>query len=265
LRIAVIGHGKMGAALLSQWRNVPGHSFFVIDPAFAAGAEPPRGRGDVHFLAARPAVADCQFDLLIVAVKPQMIDAILSAYRPCLSADGFIASVAAGCSIARLQSIIGAVPVIRIMPNLPAAIGAGVSGLCADRSATAAQRGTVEALMKAAGLAVWVDDEDKLDRLTAIAGSGPGYVFEFARSYAEAAEALGFSAAEARQLVLGTIGGTAAMALGSDTDLSDLRNSVTSKNGTTAAGLAAFNGDGALSGLLKATLDAAYARAIALR
>lgn len=254
----------MGAALLTQWRQVAGHEFFVIDPAIK-DAGPAEGPGNVTFLAAPPTEGDCRFDMVIVAVKPQLIDTVLADYRSLLAMDGFVASIAAGCSIARLQAIIGTVPVIRIMPNLPAAIGAGVSGLCADATASTAQRRAVEALMQAAGMILWVDDEDMLDRFTAIAGSGPGYVFEFARSYVEASQALGFSAADARKLVLGTIGGSVAMALSSDAPLDELRESVTSKNGTTAAGLAALNGDGTLSGLLQATLDAAYGRAVALR
>lgn len=261
MRIALIGHGKMGAALLAQWRRLPGHDFIVIDPAAGAATS----HGNVRFLTAAPAVADCRFDMLIVAVKPQLIDTVLGDYRSRLAKNGFVASIAAGCSIARLQAVIGAVPVIRIMPNLPAAIGAGVSGLCAADSASAAQRSAVETLMQAAGQTIWVDDEDRLDRFTAIAGSGPGYVFEIARAYAEAAEALGFSAADARKLVLATVNGSAAMALGDPASLTELRDSVTSRNGTTAAGLAALNGDGSLSRLLTATLDAAYVRATELR
>ena len=277
MRIALIGHGKMGAALLTQWSKVgdrdgAAHSFVVIDPA--ADTDGPKnsdGANDtgvehrITYLRTPPPVAESAFDLVIVAVKPQIVDAVLPDYAPRLAAGGFVASIAAGCSIARLKALAGGVPVVRIMPNLPAAIGAGVSGLCADPAATEAQRATIQALMEAAGTALWVDDEDKLDRLTAVAGSGPGYVFEIARTYVAAAEALGFSSDEARQLVLGTMAGTIAMAQSSDEDLAALRTSVTSKNGTTAAGLDALNGDDGLSARMRATVDAAYARAIALR
>nr|WP_280635670.1 pyrroline-5-carboxylate reductase dimerization domain-containing protein [Erythrobacter sp. A6_0] len=105
-----------------------------------------------------------------------------------------------------------------------------------------------------------------LDRATAVAGSGPGYVFEIARSYVAAAEKLGFDPDQARALVLGTMEGTIAMALANpDTPLEELRNSVTSKGGTTAAGLDALNGDGGLSDKLDATLTSAYNRAVELR
>jgi pyrroline-5-carboxylate reductase len=142
LRIALIGHGKMGAALLAQWRKIDdrdfvNHHFFVIDPA----ADPEAGGFDrVTFLRAPPPVAGSAFDLVIVAVKPQIVDAVLPDYASRLAEGGFVASIAAGCSLARLSALAGGVPVIRIMPNLPAAIGAGVSGLCADRSATESLR-----------------------------------------------------------------------------------------------------------------------------
>ena len=270
MRIGLIGYGKMGAALLSQWLAVapeqfPDHQFVVIDPAIDTGKTAADDGSRVTFLAEPPSVAECAFDLLIVAVKPQMLDQVLPLYAERLAESGFVASIAAGCSITRLRSLTGGAPAVRIMPNLPAAIGAGVSGLCADLSVTEGQRGAVETLMSAVGTALWVEDEDRLDRLTAIAGSGPGYVFEIARSYVEATRSLGFEPQVAKQLVLGTLAGSIAMAQGSDQELDELRTSVTSKGGTTAAGLAALNGDGSLERLLKATLDAAYARAVELR
>lgn len=268
LRIALIGNGKMGGALLSQWcsvldRDFPHTKFFVIDPMSSNSRS--IELNCVVYLNAPPAVSECRFDLVIVAVKPQVVDEVLSLYAQRLSPDGFVASIAAGCSIKRMQALSGGAAVVRVMPNLPAAVGAGVSGLCADDKATAAQRSIVERLMKAAGSTIWVEDEDMLDRLTAIAGSGPGYIFEIARNYVDAAEALGFSPADARQLVLGTMAGAVAMAQGSTESLGALRTSVTSKNGTTAAGLEALNGDNQLGPRFQATLAAAYERAVELR
>ena len=120
--------------------------------------------------------------------------------------------------------------------------------------------------MARTGTAITVDAEDKLDRVTAVAGSGPGYVFEIARTYVAAAQELGFSAQEARAMVLGTMAGTVAMAQADEAgDLEALRNSVTSKGGTTAAGLDALNGDDTLTRLMRSTLQAAYDRAVELR
>lgn len=268
MKIALVGNGKMGGALLAQWcktskRDFPEARFFVIDPMNKHNTS--ENLDHVTYLSEPPAVAECAFDLVIVAVKPQIVAEVLPDYAARLAPEGFVASIAAGCSLARLHTLSGGAAVVRVMPNLPSAIGKGVSGLCADAHATEAQRALIEGLMQAAGTAIWVPDEDKLDRLTAVAGSGPGYVFEIARSYVEAAEGLGFSADDARQLVLGTMAGTLAMAQSSSESLEDLRTNVTSKNGTTAAGLACLNGDGALSARFRDVLDAAYARAVELR
>lgn len=265
----MVGYGKMGAAIVAQWRaaaneRFAGHNFVVIDPALASDA--PSDDARIAYLAEPPPPADCAFDLVIAAVKPQVIDRVLPDYAARLAPGGFVASIAAGCSLERIRTLAGGAPAIRIMPNLPAAIGRGVSGLCADDQATDTQRDMIETLMAAVGTVVWVADEDGLDRLTAVAGSGPGYVFELARSYVAAVKAMGFDAPTARQLALGTLSGAIAMAEAQDeTPLEALRDSVTSKGGTTAAGLAALNGDGLLDARFAATFDAAYARAVELR
>lgn len=256
----------MGSAMLDQWVNavgsrLPDHHFTVIDPQ----ADPADSSQHVTIRQDVNELGNTRFDCIIVAVKPQIVDAVLPEYADRLTEGGFVASIAAGCSIARLTRLAGGAPVVRIMPNLPAAIGKGVSGLCAAENASKAQCDAIEKLVRENGEAVWVDDEDKLDRLTAISGSGPGYVFEIARSYVAAAEELGFTNDEARKLVLGTIIGTATMARDADQDLETLRNSVTSKNGTTQAGLEALNSDGALDTRLRAVANAAYSRAVELR
>ncbi len=267
MQVLIIGCGKMGGALLSQWarghdgNKEGGHAtvFTVIDP-FAPAV--PEG---VTLLKNDSTVGDRLFDIIVIAIKPQMIEEVLPAHVGRLAPGGFFLSIAAGFSIGRLAGLSGGKPVIRVMPNLPAAIGQGVSGLCPSADATEAMCASAEALMRLAGTVVRVPDEDSLDRLTAVAGSGPGYVFELARSYVSAANALGFSPEVARELVLQTLAGSIAMAQGSDLSLEELRNSVTSKNGTTEAGLKALNADGGLDERLSATVNAAYARAIELR
>ena len=151
------------------------------------------------------------------------------------------------------------------MPNLPAAIGAGVSGICASDDIAEDQMSHAREMMARTGTVIPVASEDALDRVTAVAGSGPGYVFEIARAYVEAARELGFDRREAEAMVLSTLQGTIAMAQQGDGTLEELRDSVTSKNGTTAAGLEALNGEGQLSTLFSRTLSAAYDRAVELR
>ncbi|WP_368735718.1 pyrroline-5-carboxylate reductase family protein [Erythrobacter sp. SN021] len=255
----MVGCGKMGSALLSQWMQ-GAEAITVVDPA---GSVVPEG---VALVADRAEIADRKFDLIVAAVKPQLIDDILADYADMLAPGGYVLSIAAGYSAARLSRLMGDAPVIRTMPNLPAAIGRGVSGICAGPHAGDKHIAHAQDFMGRAGTTVTVDSEDKLDRVTAVAGSGPGYVFEIARAYTEAAMAQGFDEEEARAMVLGTIGGAIAMASEPGApSLEDLRNSVTSKGGTTAAGLNALNGDGGLSTRLHDTLKAAYDRAVELR
>ena len=249
----------MGSALLSQWVEGP-EAITVVDPA---GSDVPDG---VALIADRAEIADRKFDLIVAAVKPQLIDDILADYASMLAPGGYVLSIAAGYSAARLSRLMGDAPVIRTMPNLPAAIGRGVSGICAGPHAGDEHIAHAQDFMGRAGTTVTVDSEERLDRVTAVAGSGPGYVFEIARAYTEAAIAQGFDEEEARAMVLGTIGGAIAMASEPGApSLEDLRNSVTSKGGTTAAGLNALNGDGGLSTRLHDTLKAAYDRAVELR
>ncbi|MEO1968111.1 MAG: pyrroline-5-carboxylate reductase [Sphingomonadaceae bacterium] len=254
-----MGCGKMGGALLHHWLSGD-ENFTIVDPFLE---KTPNGVRSVND---RAEIAGETFDVIIVAIKPQMIDEVLPDYRPMLADGGYAMSIAAGASIARIAALMGGAPVIRVMPNLPAAVGKATSGLCPADNATDDQIAHATEMMERAGTAVAVDSEDMLDRVTAVAGSGPGYVFEIARAYIAAAEDLGFDAEQARTLVLGTMEGTIAMALAhADMSLEDLRNSVTSKGGTTAAGLDALNGDGTVSGKLRDTVHAAYDRAVELR
>lgn len=249
----------MGGALLKHW-NTGNENFTVADPFLDSAPRNVRLVKDISSISGE------KFDVIIVAIKPQMIDEVLPAYRPLLVAGGYVLSIAAGASLARLASAMGSAPIIRVMPNLPAAVGKATSGLCPSQNTDSDQLAHARDLMERAGVVVSVKDEDMLDRITAVAGSGPGYVFEIARAYISAAREMGFDEEQARQLVLGTMEGTVAMALvHPDISLEDLRNSVTSKGGTTAAGLEALNGDGTLSRKLRETVEAAYRRAVELR
>mgnify|MGYP003112763108 FL=1 len=249
----------MGGALLEYWKRGD-ESYTIVDPFLEQAPE------GVALVKDKAALGDKRFDVIIVAVKPQMIDDILPAYAPVLSDGGYVVSMAAGASIARISQVMGDAPVIRIMPNLPAFVGKATNGLVAGPGVSDDQRKHATMMMERTGTVVEVADEDQLDRVTAVAGSGPGYVFELARAYVAAAEGIGFSHEQARALVLGTLEGTIAMAIDQhDQSLEDLRNSVTSKGGTTAAGLDALNGDGAVSRKFEETLQAAYKRAVELR
>ena len=249
----------MGSALLEQWSKGP-ETITVVDPGQESVP------GGARLVSDRAALDNERFDCIIVAVKPQMIDDIMPDYVEHLAPDGYVISIAAGYSSARLSATMGDASVIRVMPNLPAAIGRGVSGIFASPAASEAHLAHAQEFMARAGTTVTVDTEEQLDRVTAVAGSGPGYVFEIARAYVEVAMEHGFTEEQARDMVLGTMGGAIDMAAEPGAlSLEELRNSVTSKGGTTAAGLNALNGDGGLTERLRATLQACYDRAVELR
>ena len=249
----------MGSALLEYW-NKGDEKFTIVDPFLETAPD------NTRLVKSREEISTEQFDLIIVAIKPQMIEQELPAYSTMLSGKGYVLSIAAGTSIVRLSGAMSGAPIIRVMPNLPAAIGKGTSSLVAGLGVNDKHRSHAIELMERTGTVLEVESEDMLDRATAVAGSGPGYVFEIARMYVAAAEELGFSREDARTLVLGTIEGTVAMAIADDENsLETLRDNVTSKGGTTAAGLEALNGDDALSAKMRDTLTAAYDRARELR
>ncbi|QCO57766.1 pyrroline-5-carboxylate reductase (plasmid) [Pseudorhodobacter turbinis] len=259
MKILLIGCGKMGGAMLRQWVNHDGNQFTVADPAVTELPE------RVTHVTKATSLPQAEFDVIVIAIKPQLIPELLPEYIPALKPGGCFVSIAAGCSIATLTGIVGDAAIIRVMPNLAAMVGMGVSGLYANPSCSEHQITEVTAFIAQTGSCVRVASEDEIDRLTAVSGSGPGYVFEFMRSYVDAAKRLGFDEQTSRALVFDTIAGTVETARQSDASLEELRNSVTSKNGTTQAGLDALRRDGQLDALLDDTLKAAYHRAVKLR
>ncbi|XBQ17433.1 MAG: pyrroline-5-carboxylate reductase [Oceanicaulis sp.] len=257
--VLMVGCGHMGGALLARWAELGGVDFTVLDPA---SPELPDG---VALHTTPDTLGEARFDAIVVSVKPQLIDAAIPPAARFVKEDGFALSIAAGAPTATISKAAGGRPSVRLMPNMPARIGRGVSGLYAQDRVRPAQRDLTERMGEAVGTALWLADEDQIDRITAAAGSGPGYVYEFARVYQKAAEELGFDADQARALVLETIAGCMELAAETGQDFETLRDSIMSKGGTTAAGVNALNGDDQLTGRLKATLQAAYDRACELR
>jgi pyrroline-5-carboxylate reductase len=259
MKILLIGCGKMGGAMLRQWASEDAYHFTVADPAATAL---PDGVSHVSKTTDLPAGA---FDVILIAIKPQMIADVLPDYAPALKSGGCFVSIAAGCSVATIAGVVGDAAIVRVMPNMGAMVGLGVSGMFANKACSKAQLADVTALIALTGTCVQLASEDEIDRLTAVSGSGPGYVFEMMRSYVEAAKSVGFDQATARTLVFDTIAGAVETARQSDASLEELRNSVTSKNGTTQAGLEQLMRDSQLDALFHDTVHAAYARADALK
>lgn len=259
MKILMVGCGNMGGAMLRRWLEAVPADYTAVNRTPSVVPAGVRHAGSPQALEGE------RFDALVIAVKPQQIGELVPAYAPLLKDEGCFISIAAGYSVASMKRLLGARPVIRIMPNLPAQIGRGVNGIYADPDCRETHRALADRLARATGLAVWLDTEDEIDRITAVAGSGTGYVFEIARAYVAAAERMGFAPETARTLVLETLAGAVEMAQHSERSLEDLRNSVMSRKGTTEAGINALRRDGLLEQLLVETTEAAYARACELR
>jgi len=199
-------------------------------------------------------------DTLILAVKPQDMARALQVLRPQLELHRpLVISIAAGLSVAQLQQWCGAgVPIVRAMPNRPALVGAGATGLYASQDVSRSFRDRASAILSAAGLVVWVDDESLMDVVTAVSGSGPAHFFRMAEALAAAGRQHGLPETTALQLARATLQGAGMMAT-SDADLSALRASVTSKGGTTAAALDSFESQG-LDAVVEAAVSAAVRR-----
>ena len=249
-RIAFVGSGNMGSAMIGaaidRLRIAPGQIVASdIDAAQGAALE---GRYGIHTSTANAAAVEGA-DLVVLAVKPQVLPAVLDDLGGQIPPQAAVLSIVAGATLGTLVEGLRHTAVVRSMPNTPAQIGEGMTVWMATVGTTAAQREQVQALLQAMGQEIEVREEKYLDMATAVSGSGPAYVFLFMESMVEAAVYLGFSRPVARQLVLQTVIGAARFANESGRELAELRNMVTSPGGTTAEALYAME-----RGKLRATV-----------
>ena len=197
-------------------------------------------------------------EVLVLAVKPQQLRAVAQALAPRLQPAQLVISIAAGIRLADLQRWLGGHGrLVRVMPNTPALIGAGVSGVFAAAAVDAAGRAAAQSILEAVGTVVWLDAEAQIDAVTAVSGSGPAYVFYFIESLQAAAEAQGFDRAAARQLALETFSGAVKLAQSSSEELASLRAKVTSKGGTTERAISIMEAAGVKQSIGKAVAGAA--------
>ena len=231
--LVLLGCGKMGTALLTGWlaAGVPAASVWVIEPnptdwLKASGVHLNQG------VPPAPAVA-------LLAVKPQMMGAALPALQALGNGKTLFVSIAAGTSIAAFEAVLGDLtPIVRTMPNTPAMVGRGITGICANTHAGAVGLALARELMLAVGQVVELEGEHQIDAVTAVSGSGPAYVFHLIEAMAAAGVAEGLSAEVAMQLARATVCGAGELAYQSSEPASQLRINVTSPGGTTAAALA---------------------------
>lgn len=263
--IALVGAGNMGFAMLKGWLAQTPHHFTVIEPSdeLRARAE---GAGASAFAREDALPADYSPDAVIVATKPQVVGKVAERYMPRLSDRGLFISVAAGVAIRTIAECTGdGCAIIRAMPNTPALVGEGMTVCCPNQRVTTDQRRLAEDLLSAIGRVVFVDDEGLMDAVTAVSGSGPAYFFHFIEALTQAGVRAGLDAPLALLLARQTAYGAAKLAEESEDQPSELRQRVTSPNGTTAAALdVLMRPDTGLSQLLTEAVDAARRRSVEL-
>lgn len=267
MKITFLGGGNMAAALIGGMlaRGFDAAGLQVLELDAAAGARLTKAFGVRATPDLDAAALDCE--VLVLAVKPQQMRAALAPLAGRLHGQ-LVISIAAGLRLAELARWLGAPGqphrrLVRCMPNTPALCGAGVTGLYAAPEVDADGRDSADRILAAVGTTIWVDEEARLDAITAISGSGPAYVFHFIEALEAAALAQGFAAADARRLALGTVAGAVRLASESVDSAAELRRKVTSKGGTTEAALASLAAAGWHDALL-AAVAAAAARSRAL-
>lgn len=266
-RVVLVGCGNMGFAMLSGWLaagKLKAGDTAVIEPneelrqrAATLGAVTSPER-DGFNPAKKP-------ETVVIAVKPQVIRDVLTQYADWGGGATTFVSVAAGTPISTFTQILGeSTPVIRCMPNTPAAIGKGMMVTFANEAVTPDTSARVEDLLSASGEVATIPDEKLMDAVTAVSGSGPAYIFHFIECLTAAGENVGLPTETAKLLAMQTVYGAATLAAESRTDPGELRRQVTSPNGTTHAALQVLMGDDRLKNLLTEAVVAARDRGIEL-
>jgi len=258
--VVLVGCGQMGSAMLRGWlKSEAATRFVVVEPAGVSEALASLPSVDGYRTA--PELPDALApDAVVFAVKPQVINDIVPAYRRLVRPGTVFMSIAAGTTIANLSAHLGDAAIVRVMPNTPAAIGRAISVACANRQVTAAQRQLCDALLAAIGESAWVEDEGLLDPVTAVSGSGPAYVFLLIETLAEAGVKAGLPSELALRLAKATVAGAGELALVSSEPPARLRENVTSPGGTTRAALDVLMAEDGLAALMNRAVAAATRR-----
>ncbi|WP_329742589.1 pyrroline-5-carboxylate reductase [Dyella sp. A6] len=244
-RITFIGGGNMARSLIGGLRTTgaAADTICIAEPQAAAREALCRDFGISAF--ADNAQAAAEAEVIVLAVKPQVMPAIREGLRDNLQRNHpLLISIAAGVRLDQLERWFGALPIVRCMPNTPALIGAGATGLVANARVSAPQRAQAQRILDAAGLTRWIDDEQLMDTVTALSGSGPAYFFALVEALEDAAVAQGLPRDTARALAVQTCLGAGRMLAESGEAPGELRRRVTSPNGTTQAALESFAADG---------------------
>jgi pyrroline-5-carboxylate reductase len=258
--LALVGAGKMGGALIAGWldNGLDPKAVTVFDPSPPEDSLAFLKRAGVAVVAAPD--SGPQAAVIVVAVKPQIIKAVLPTLRPLIGGKTIGVSIAAGTTLATLEGGLGPIALVRAMPNTPAQVGRGITAAVANRQVGVPGKALVGSLLDAVGATVWLDDEALIDAVTAVSGSGPAYVFLLAECLEAAAIEAGLPPAVAAQLARATVAGAGELLHRSELPAGQLRKNVTSPNGTTAAALDVLMGEGGLRPLMIKAVAAAAKR-----
>jgi len=259
LKIGFIGGGNMASALIGglAGKLTAGVNIHVVDLNADALQNLQQQFGVATGQQIDAAMASC--DVIVLAVKPQQMKEVAMQLRPHVSSQ-LVLSIAAGIRAVDLSRWLnGHSAIVRTMPNTPALIGKGITGMVAMAGVSGEQRDAADAIMRAVGATVWLDDEALIDPVTAVSGSGPAYVFYFIEAMQQAAQEMGLSAEQGTQLAIATFVGASQLAAQSSEPVSLLRERVTSKGGTTYAALTSMEGSG-VKAAIGAAMKAAAAR-----
>jgi pyrroline-5-carboxylate reductase len=262
MKIAFIGGGNMASALIAGLVKGGGMQVHVVDPNPEALARLAAQYGASTSGSIDAAVGES--DVIVLAVKPQQMREVAAALAPHLATHlantPLVLSIAAGIRGVDLSRWLGGHgAIVRTMPNTPALIGMGITGLVALAGVSEAQRAAADQVLRAVGQTVWLDDEALIDPVTAVSGSGPAYVFYFLEAMVAAAQELGLNPEQGRALALATFAGATQLAAQSDEPLAVLRQRVTSKGGTTHAAISSMEAAGVRQAIVDA-MKAAAAR-----
>lgn len=261
--LVLIGGGKMGAAMLAGWlkSSLSAENVLVIEPFAETRALLEKSMGVRCVADAADIPGTVHPKTIVLAVKPQMMDAALPAYARFAKADCLFLSIAAGKTISYFENILGADAVIvRAMPNTPAAVGRGITVGCPNGQVSADQRQWADTLLGAVGEVAWVDDEGMIDAVTALSGGGPAYVFLLVEVMAKAGIKAGLPDDLAMQLARVTVAGAGELLHQASEDAATLRQNVTSPGGTTAEALKILMADDALQPLMTEAIAQATRR-----
>lgn len=258
----VIGAGKMGGALLQGWLDsgaVKASELIILDPNPGKAAQGAIQNGALHLKAPSKKIATAEFVLL--GIKPQMFAELAPPIAAHLPEGALVISILAGTSLGSLEQTFTAQKVIRTMPNTPASIGKGITAYTCGKDVSDAQTAMTETLLAAGGPVHHVESEQMIDMVTAVSGSGPAYIFHLVEALEAAAIKIGLPNELATALARQTVIGAAALLDESGLPATQLRQNVTSPNGTTQAALDVLMGSDGLPQLMRETVQAALKRA----